>query len=337
MMKRYILWAALAAAALCTGCAKSPVSGINEANKAFLEAWVKVHHPDARKTSMGAYVIEETKGTGEALGTADDSPYVRVNFIYSDLDGNILDYNTEPLAKQLGTYEECNFYGPEIWVRADNGVPAGIEEALADMNIGGKKKVMIPGWLLTTTIYDTAQEYYDNETGTDAIYTIEPLEIIKDIVKWEVDSLCSYLGRNYPTKSPEDSLKYGYYYIRTGEPSDTCGFRKDTTIYINYIGRLLNGTVFDTSIADTAKFYGIYNPSTTYGPKSISCNETYSSIQMGSSSVIDGFAYTIYQMHSFEKGTGIFYSAYGYEYSGSGETIPPYSPLRFDIEVVKNE
>jgi FKBP-type peptidyl-prolyl cis-trans isomerase len=64
--------------------------------------------------------------------------------------------------------------------------------------------------------------------------------------------------------------------------------------------------------------------------------EDYSQITITSdkSSVIDGFAYMIWRMGAYEEGTGIFYSKLGYSYSGSGSSIPAYSPLRFDIEVV---
>ena len=39
-------------------------------------------------------------------------------------------------------------------------------------------------------------------------------------------------------------------------------------------------------------------------------------------------------MKSHEKGVGIFYSVLGYGSSGSGNAIPGFSPLMFEIEVV---
>ena len=106
----------------------------------------------------------------------------------------------------------------------------------------------------------------------------------------------------------------------------------------DYIGRLLNGTVFDTSIRDTAMFYGIYSSGRSYGPVSINFGSEWSDSKMGaeSNSIISGFARTLWTMHPKEKGTGIFYSPLGYSYNGSGGIIPPYSPLRFDIELVAN-
>ena len=51
-------------------------------------------------------------------------------------------------------------------------------------------------------------------------------------------------------------------------------------------------------------------------------------------SLIDGFSYALWKMKSFEKGRCIFYSTLGYSATGSGNKIPAYSPLIFDIEIV---
>ena len=140
-----------------------------------------------------------------------------------------------------------------------------------------------------------------------------------------------------------DSTFYGYYYQQLKEPTDTTTFPRDTTFYINYIGRLLNGQVFDTTIEDTAKFYGIYSSSKTYKPQMVKLNETYTEITLGGSSssdgstTIDGFAYCLSKLKSYEKGICAFYSALGYKYSGSGNVIPKFAPLTFEIEIVDKE
>ena len=68
----------------------------------------------------------------------------------------------------------------------------------------------------------------------------------------------------------------------------------------------------------------------------INWGEEYTDITMGSnsSSVISGFALTLWQMKAMEKGVGVFYSDLGYGYSGSGSSIPGYAPLIFEIELV---
>ena len=104
-------------------------------------------------------------------------------------------------------------------------------------------------------------------------------------------------------------------------------------MYLNYVGRRLDGVVFDTNIADTAKFYGIYDSGTTYGPTLINWGDTYDDLTMTSSEtdIISGFKFALFYMKPYEAGTTIFHSQYGYSYSGSGNTIPSYSPLQFDL------
>ena len=60
----------------------------------------------------------------------------------------------------------------------------------------------------------------------------------------------------------------------------------------------------------------------------------YKDITLDSSNVIEGFAYALSLMHPHEKGMTLFYSGVGYKESGSGDAIPGFSPLRFDIEIV---
>ena len=174
-------------------------------------------------------------------------------------------------------------------------------------------------------------------SGTNGILELELVEVIPDIVKWETDSLGRYIPAAFPGKTVADSLKYGFYYFRTGAPSSEDEFPTDTTIYINYVGRLLNGLVFDTNVKDTAKFYGLYSASRTYEPSTVTwfaADGTYSDIKLGESTVIDGFSYALSKMHPHEKGAAVFYSGLGYSSKGSGSSIPAYAPLRFDIEIV---
>ena len=82
---------------------------------------------------------------------------------------------------------------------------------------------------------------------------------------------------------------------------------KGQTIYVNYAGRLLTDKQFDA---------GNF------------------SFVLGSGGAITGFEEGIAKMKIGEKTTLIFPSALGYGSKGSGSSIPGYSPLVFDIEVI---
>lgn len=77
-------------------------------------------------------------------------------------------------------------------------------------------------------------------------------------------------------------------------------------VVLKYKGSLLNDAVFD---------------------------EGEFTVRLGSGSVIPGFDEGIKKMRVGEKGVIIFPSTIGYGTNGSGQ-IPPFSPLRFDLEIL---
>lgn len=328
----YIVMAVAAAS-----CARTVEPGANEASKRYFDAWMQIHHPDAKPTGLGIYVIEDEPGTGAVVT---DEGFVYADYIVTDLEGNITSYTDRNTAKQLGKFDTTAFYGPKVITTMDNTIQAGLADAIVGMKVGGHKKVIIPSWLMTYSVYDTPEEYLNTSSSySDAIYDITITDFTEDISKYEIERIGNYLTEHkdeYGNMSVADSLQYGFYYKELVPPTDTTSFPTDTSIYINYTGRLLSGLVFDTTDERTAKDHDIYSSSRSYEPVKIKWGEKYSDLKMGSSgsSVVSGFALTLWQMRAFEKGVGIFYSPLGYSYNGSGSSIPSYSPLVFEIEIV---
>ncbi|MBR3074306.1 MAG: FKBP-type peptidyl-prolyl cis-trans isomerase [Bacteroidales bacterium] len=339
----------IAAALLCLcGCGKTVKSSDNEATRRYFNAWVEVQkqkHPEYlwKQTSLGSWILEEEAGTGSPISEFGDSMYVRMSYNQYLQDGTINTTTYARTAQQLGTYDETYYYGPVITYA--KGLYAGLEEALKGMKDGGRRKILIPGWLSTYSRFDDAEGYLgqkSDEIGSTYIYDIRLLEHFEYIDQWSADSVGRYLcaafpkiyGKNPAKATADSSGAFGFWYIRTKAPSDELEL-KDTTVYINYIGRLLNGRVFDTSIRDTAIRYGLSRDK-TYAPVSVTFAEGNSKVTMGGSdsSVIPGFARTLRKMKAYEQGTGIFIPSIGYGYKGSGKTIPAYAPLRFDVELV---
>lgn len=348
-MKKTII-ISLAVLALAASCGRTKTTSQHEADQRSFNAWVKVQkelHPEYlwQPTELGSWLLEETVGTGEAITGEEDTLYVRVNYILSTLKGDISSTTYAKVAQQLGTYSENSFYGPAVLYL--KGQYAGLEELLTGMRSGGRRKAAIPGWLLTYKRYDSPEKYLNDSTSTTpGIYDIELVDHFSNTDKWELDSIGRYLVRHFPKRYGTDPVKavgdssgaHGFYYIQSKAPSSATVL-KDTAVYINYIGRLLDGSVFDTNVRDTAMRHGIYKSNGDYSPVYIKYGDDWSEIRMGTSgsSVVKGFALTLSKMGPFEEGTGIFYSPLGYSYSGSGSTIPGYSPLRFDISIVKQK
>lgn len=319
------------------GCAKTVSTGPNEAGRRYFDAWMEVNHPGVNPTGLGIYVLEEEEGTGEVVKK---DGYAYADYVITDLEGNISSYTSKETAKQLGAYDTTAYYGPKVLTTIENTIPAGLADAILGMKAGGRKKVIIPGWLMTYLTYESKEDYLKYEsTGSNTIYDIRIADFTEDIDKYQISQIGDYLAENskvFGGMTAADSVSYGFYYKQLEAPSSLDSLKKDTTVYINYTGRLLNGLVFDTTIEKVAKDNGIYSASRTYEPTQINWAEEPGKITMGSSksSAIDGFTNTLWQMRADEKGIGVFYSPLGYGYSGKGSSIPAYAPLVFEIELV---
>lgn len=339
----------VAAGLLLVGCAQAIEESTNEADKRYFDAWISLNAPDIKPEGLGVYVLNESEGNGVEV-TADG--YALVDYVASDLEGNISSYTGSETAKQLGTYVETSYYGPQFWLTTDGTLQAGILDAVKGMKVGGSKKIIIPSWLMSYATYKTGAEYLAHTSNSaNAIYEFTVKDFTKDVNQWQADSIVRFFSnpdvkvagkpakeifvKDGATMTMADTLQAGFFYKQLSAPIDTTTFKQDTTVYINYVGKLLNGLVFDTNIKRVAQDNGLYSPSKTYGPSKITWGENFSAITMGSgSSVISGFALTLWQMRAMEKGVGVFWSPLGYSYSGSGSSIPGYAPLIFEIELV---
>lgn len=340
MKKIFVSFICAAAALVFAGCAKQAASGANDANKRYFDAWISLNHPNAVRTDLGVYIIESEPGTGEEVLK---DGYALLNYVTTDLEGNISAYTDKETAQQLGTYDKTSYYGAKFQSTVEGAIPAGLMDALVGMKVGGHRKVIIPSWLMSYSVYDTEEKYLAKESSTEStIYDFTIEDFTEDITQWQIDKIEDYFQANKDIfgnmSVAKDSIPghKGFYYKQLTPPTDTTSFPSDTSIYINYTGRLLDGTVFDTTNERLAKDSGIWSSSRTYEPVKINWGEDYTDITMGSSSstVIGGFGLTLWQMRAFEKGIGVFTSEYGYGYSGSGDNIPSYAPLVFEIEIV---
>ena len=389
-MRRTITATAISAAVLlAVSCAKERGTSTNEDARRYFEAWVAVQskaHPEYmwEKAGSGIYILEDSQVENGEVVT--DKAYVMVEYTCTDLDGNVIGTSHEDLSHKTGiNYDKSYYYGPATWTNSDAALNVGVRDIISGMTIGGTRKAVVPSWLATSTRYATEEEFIANVTdGSDYIYEIKIADATDDILNYQCDEMDRYWKQNIQGLDPDsdgaaenapytgpDGVQYqecwdtsytGFLFrqyfntLETGEDgSPAMTFEKDSTILINYTGRRLDGQVFDTTIADTAKVHNIYNPAKTYAPVEVKWSNDSTAITLGESGdLINGFKSMLKHLHNEEAGTdnegkpvegfsagetatAIFYSSLGYGYSGSGSAIPGYAPLRFDITVVKEE
>lgn len=330
----YVAAAAVILTVIAASCAKERKAFTNEDAVRFIEAWLEVNHPGDYTEKDGIYIFDSAEKEGEGK-LVDGSGFVFVNYTVSKIDGSITESSLESVARQMGTWTSSAFYGPKAIQLSEEAQTVGLENVIKGMKVGGKRTALIPRWMDTSKRYDDIGTYKSKAGGdTDYIYEIEVIETIDDIIKWQIDSIERYIASNRETLGDLDSLYYGFYFKSTKAADSDEPLPVDTTCYVNYTGRLLNGSVFDTNIEKTAKIAGIYKSGRSYEPSSISWAADSTGIKMSGSSVITGFASTLWHLKSKEAGIGIFVSSWGYGASGSAPSIPAYAPLMFEVEMV---
>jgi len=123
------------------------------------------------------------------------------------------------------------------------------------------------------------------------------------------DSLFNdYLLKNKIKAQPTES---GLIYIKK-KAGNGAQAENGKQVSVHYTGKFLDGEVFDTSEGKEPM-----------------------SIVLGRGSVIPGFEEGIALMREGEKATLILPAAIAYGERGAGNVIPPYTPIMFDVELVK--
>ena len=332
---------------MLAGCVQSNETTSGELAKEYLELWMakwnKDNGKDIAPTDMGLYILEDIPGTGDLRDA--DSVYIYAKITIRTLSGTISSTDDEALAKQLGTYTKDSWYGPRFAATGEDVNYAGVDLLLDGMRLGGTRRAIIPAWLLTSSRYSTMEKYLDKCSSTTSLdYTITLVDQTLDPNEYEIRKLTEYMNANYPGAQPspmpeEDEADGSFWFI-----SDVSAFSEDdaredseTGLSLNYTGRRLDGFVFDTSVEKTAIDNDIWSSSRTYGSLPVVFSSTWSDITVDGDSYIDGFKAALYMMkYPGQKATVMFTSKHGYTSTGTGNAIPGYCTLIFDIELLED-
>lgn len=329
---------------LLSSCAKNVSVETRALEAQALASYMEKYYSGAyEKTTMGAYVFtaDEIPGTGAQYGSM---AYIRVDYTTEDRAGRFSMSTLADVNKKNGTYSSRKYYGPQVMYCAENSLKAGVEElltgngtTLGPMKIGGTRKALIPGWLMTVSRYGSEAEYIKNVSGTEAVYTVTLVDTFADEEKWEKDSLARFIAMNYPDAVEDTEIGGGWYFVVTKASTDTELLDSESTVYCYYTLRDLAGRVIDTNVEKVARDNDFYSSTSTYEPSLINWNADYTKITMTTSEtdVVDGFANAFLHLKQYEAGKAIFWSGLGYYSTGSGNLIPAYSPLCFDIELTE--
>lgn len=320
MMNKFVLMAALALALF--SCAQEKDETDRSVQERILNAYVEVNYPYAEKWDSGIVMISSQPGTGDTL-----NKYESAFFKYSvkSLSGIYSETTDEELAKRLGWYSKSNYYGPKYFEIGTGTNYTGLEEVMYKMQVGAKATFILPPWLTNLE----GQTLWNMSVST--IYEIELKEVMENMLTWQQDTMKAYANTHYPGL---DTLKSNFYFKKLHDAGVTDTLTNES-VNVRYIGRLLDGWVFDTNIADTAKKYGIYDSSNEYEPLQVLFAEELSQM-VEDNSLVEGFCMALKEMNYGDKAFTMFYSEYGYSSSGSDQ-IGPYQPLVFWLYIEPEE
>lgn len=184
-----------------------------------------------------------------------------------------------------------------------SGITARLYNSLQLLREGEEAIVLAP--------YDPT----DNKSGNLLLPAYTPVRYdIKVVsVRTEDEQIQEYLVANKLTAA--EKTESGLRFLRTKAYPDSAQVKAGQTAKVKYTGRLLNGNQFDSS-TDGADF------------------------NVGTGSVIAAWDEALIKMRVGEKATIVLPSSIGYGEAGSRNqttgayTIPPYSPLMFELEIV---
>lgn len=348
-MKKLILLSVLSSILLMS-CAKEETESVHAVQDRLLQAYIKVVHQDTlQPTALGYYVIKINEGTGASPQIGD---WAKWDQSQRSLDETVLSVTEKNDAIEYGLYNasmQTTHYVPNYGYVDENYMSQCLADILPQMKEGAKYRLFVPVRLLSPKGSST--------TGTYESYIIDVTlrEVIPSPQQYELDKVMEYRDINY--SEILDSIKYGMYFKTTHIAPDTAWqadsvgvlqpILKDTTsvvdgktVYVTYVGRFLDGFVFDTNIIDSAKAHNIYNPSRSYDTLSF---------KIGDGNFVAGFEKIVQQLKTGDKGVGFFTSESGYGASGNNSTtssggttqqttgtiIQPYTPLYFDVRLHK--
>lgn len=322
-----IFLAASLAVFLAGACAQTPTEPSTAATDRVLAAWVRVNYGTAvAPNDSGVFVLSHIPGTGASVP---DSGYVFCHYQRRSLDGNILGSNIEPLVEQLGLKTKLTDCGSDIWQVDVGSIPKGLEPIIKSLKVGGKVTVALPvsQSALSYAVYNA----FPSSVTDNIIYEIELDDVVKDIFSWQDDLLKAHSAAHY---NGMDTLEDGFYLKQFNKNAEPDTLIDETPVSIWYIGRRLDGSIFDTNVRDTARKYEIYTTSGSYDSLSLTYYKELSTM-LSNNSYVSGFTKAVHEMRKRDTVEAFFRSDWGYGASGSTNVIPEYSPLKFRIWFTK--
>ncbi len=281
---------------------------LREQEKIILQAYLDEQNITVEPKPSGLYVIEQKRGTGRLPREGD---MLRLHFTIEMLDGLLLfsSFDQDPIDVEFGSEFDTE----------------GFSEGIGYMRKGGKASLIVPSHLA----YDSVGVPQVLPPFTPLIYNLELLDIL---------SLEQVEQERIARAEAEERVKEQ---ARLNEPALIQDYLNDHQYDVEplpsglYFIEMEQGNGAPATEGSTVEVhYTLYN---IYGKPLQSSKEMGQTfeLQVGVGQVIRGWDEGLQLMREGGKARLIIPSDLAYGASRRGEDIPPYSPLVFDVEMIK--
>jgi FKBP-type peptidyl-prolyl cis-trans isomerase len=255
-----------------------------------------------KKTKSGLYILETQAGDGVKPKVGADE--CSMNYRGQLLDGKIFDSNID---------SQFNHQTPFKFKIGQRQVIAGWDEGIATLSKGSKAILLIPSGLAYGTTGSGANIPANSPLRFDVeVLNIEKVKTPQELSADDDASMNEYFKSNNITAIKTAS---GMYYV-INQSAEGAKPKVGDKLTMNYTGKLLNGTKFDSNVDST---FGHVSPFT---------------FNLGKGQVIRGWDEAMQLLPKGTKATLFIPSGLAYGATPPTPSIPPNSPLVFDVEVV---
>ncbi len=328
-------------------CAKEEEPTQDELEQTSFDAWMSLYGEGAEKQASGMYVKKLKNSTVSGAKTpSESSQWVRVNYTgWALASGDVFVSRDPEVAKQQGTFEYYIHYIPDYLsmlvasTSPSNYYPIqGLYLALSEMKEGDVWRLYIPSRLAYgSNTFSSSNTYFAGQNvlaaNTPIILEVELLEVVDDAEKEE-----RYEVQNYAVSRLELGLADTigpdiYCKVHSTVATTDVKVGIDSTIDYYYVGRFLDGFVFDTNLKDTADKYNLsqYKEASSY---QLPMSSTVG-LSLDDGGVVPGLDSTLHNISYGDIAECVFTSESMYGADGSFSTsatiIPPHTPVVFQI------
>jgi hypothetical protein len=348
--------AIVAAAMVAAGCSKAGSEDYLSREQAEFEKWMAKNHPEVTTKLDNGMYIERLRGDGTGAKPEAGKSWMLLDYAVRDIHGNVIATRDPEVAKQEGTFTRVTHYVPHyaIFYPEQRYFTAGEYEALKDMAAGDSVRIYLP----STLAYSTAQIsfgsgfegwYYSalnpknslsgvSLSGRTAIIDLALREIVSDPEERELQQVMARATQE-SMKLANDTIP-GLYYKIVEDDTDAEVIGADSTVYVSYECRFLDGSLVATNLERVAyEAWGDFGPSTYTGVTAT----TGGTLSLGTA------LHTIIENGHLRYNStlrAVFISDFGYGTTGktgSSTATPPtptvysYTPLLIEVKTMKKD